>query len=61
MARHASPAGQPFTARERDDIRVAMNMHFGHYPRLAEGMFLRSSRSGPQHRARRNWRRRCRA
>ena len=48
MARQDRPGSQPFTARECDYIRTAMGMHFGHYPSLAEGMFLRSWRSEPQ-------------
>ena len=48
MARQGSTECQPFTARERDYIRVEMSMHFGHYPRLADGLYLRSWRSGPQ-------------
>jgi hypothetical protein len=36
-----------FTARERALIRQEMCQHFGEYPRLADGVFLRTWRSGP--------------
>jgi hypothetical protein len=38
----------PFTASERDLIRLEMGMRFGQYPELANGLFLRTWRSGPQ-------------
>jgi hypothetical protein len=47
MVGHESPGSQPFTARERDYIRAATGMHFGHFPSLADGMFLRPWRNGP--------------
>jgi hypothetical protein len=42
-----SSSSQAFRAYERDYIRGAMGMHFGHYRSLADGMFLRPWRSGP--------------
>ena len=38
----------PFTAPERELIRREMGMHFGQYPSLAERLFLRTWRGGPQ-------------
>ena len=37
----------PFTAPERELIRREMGQHFGQYPRLADGLFLRTWRGGP--------------
>jgi hypothetical protein len=37
-----------FTAPERELIRHEMGLHFGEYPRLADGIFLRTWRGGPQ-------------
>jgi len=37
----------PFTPQERDLIRLEMGMRFGQYPELANGLFLRTWRSGP--------------
>jgi hypothetical protein len=36
----------PFTAPERELIRREMGQHFGQYPRLADGWFLRTWRGG---------------
>jgi hypothetical protein len=36
----------PFTAQERDLIRLEMGMRFGQYPELANGLFLRTWRAG---------------
>ena len=49
MSRRAdrSPSS-PFTAPERDLIRREMGMHFGQHPSLADGLFLRTWRGGPQ-------------
>jgi hypothetical protein len=45
-SRHAPfivPVGvTPFTPQERDLIRREMEQHFGHYPGLADGIFLRA-------------------
>jgi hypothetical protein len=41
------PSSSPFTAPERELIRREMGMHFGQYPRLADGLFLRTWRGGP--------------
>lgn len=38
----------PFTATERDLIRREMGVHFGSLPALADGLFLRIWRGGPQ-------------
>ena len=48
MSSRAIPLPSPFTASERDLIRREMGMHFGQYPSLAEGLFLRTWRGGPQ-------------
>lgn len=37
----------PFTAAERDFIRCEFCRHFGSDPALADGIFLRTWRSGP--------------
>lgn len=37
-----------FTATERDLIRRELGMRFGQLPSLADGLFLRTWRSGPQ-------------
>jgi hypothetical protein len=37
-----------FTPAEREFIRRAFGQHFGSFPRIAEGVFLRTWRSGPQ-------------
>jgi hypothetical protein len=48
MDRHVDrPPPAPFTAPERDLIRREMGMHFGQYPSLADGLFLRTWRGGP--------------
>jgi hypothetical protein len=44
---HRPPPSSPFTAPERELIRHEMGMHFGQYPRLADGLFLRTWRGGP--------------
>ena len=43
---HRPPS--PFTAQERDLIRREMGQRFGQYPELANGLFLRPWRAGPQ-------------
>lgn len=44
-----SPASaEAFTAPERALIRHAFGQHFSSYPSVAEGIFLRTWRSGPQ-------------
>jgi hypothetical protein len=42
----SSAAG--FTTPERDFIRREFGQHFGSYPLVAEGIFLRTWRGGPQ-------------
>jgi hypothetical protein len=37
-----------FTTAERALIRQAFGMHFGQYPRVADGILLRIRRSGPE-------------
>ena len=48
MTCRAEPLPVSFTARERELIRHEMGLHFGQYPRLADGIFLRTWRGGPQ-------------
>ena len=48
MSRRSKPLPVSFTARERDLIRHEMGLHFGQYPSLADGIFLRTWRGGPQ-------------
>jgi hypothetical protein len=43
----ASPS-DAFNAAERELIRRAFGLHFGSYPAIAEGIFLRSGRGGPR-------------
>ncbi len=43
-SRRTNPLPSPFTAAERELIRREMGMHFGQYPSLAEGLFLRTWR-----------------
>jgi hypothetical protein len=38
----------PFTPQERDLIRLELMPHFGQDPDLANGLFLRTWRAGPQ-------------
>ncbi len=45
MPRHTT---SPFTPQERELICVEMGMRFGQYPELANGLFLRTWRAGPQ-------------
>ena len=45
-SRTSSPVS--FTTRERELIRQEMSQHFGQYPRLADGIFLRTWRGGAQ-------------
>jgi hypothetical protein len=47
FTRVRSTADTPFTAPERDLIRLEMGMRFGQYPELANGLFLRTWRAGP--------------
>ncbi len=48
MPGQAKHPPSPFTAAERDLIRLEMGMRFGQHPRLADGLFLRTWRGGPQ-------------
>jgi hypothetical protein len=48
MSSRAQPLPVSFTARERQLIRQEMSQHFGQYPSLADGIFLRTWRGGPQ-------------
>jgi hypothetical protein len=48
MSRLAEPLPGSFTARERALIRQEMSEHFGQHPCLADGIFLRTWRGGPQ-------------
>ena len=38
----------PFSAAERELIRRELDVYFGQHPSLAEGLFLRTWRGGPQ-------------
>jgi hypothetical protein len=43
------PSSPPtFTTAERALIRQAFGMHFGRYPLVADGILLRTRRSGPE-------------
>jgi hypothetical protein len=48
MSSRAAPSPIAFTAAERALIRREMSQHFGQYPSLDDGVFLRTWRSGPQ-------------
>src|ERR1700736_5939751 len=48
MSRRAEVLPVSFTAQERELIRHEMGIHFSQYPRLADGIFLRTWRGGPQ-------------
>src|SRR5438309_823265 len=48
MSRRAEPLLGSFTARERALIRWEMSVHFAQYPRLEDGIFLRTWRGGSQ-------------
>jgi hypothetical protein len=48
MSRHSARPPSPFTGPERDVIRREFGLRFGAYPCLADGIFLRTWRSGPQ-------------
>ena len=48
MSRRSKPPPVSFTASERDLIRREMGIHFSQYPNLADGIFLRTWRGGPQ-------------
>src|SRR3712207_9047343 len=47
MDRREHPAS-PFGAAERELIRREMGVRFGQHPHLADGLFLRTWRGGPQ-------------
>src|SRR5919199_932220 len=46
MPSRSDRTSSPFTVSERELIRREMGMHFGQYPRLADGLFLRTWRGG---------------
>jgi hypothetical protein len=48
MSRCTAPEPSPFTPQERDLIRRELCQHFGQDPRAADGLLLRTWRSGPQ-------------
>jgi len=48
MATQPTHTLSPFTAAERELIRREMSPRFGQYPQLANGLFLRTWRAGPQ-------------
>jgi hypothetical protein len=41
-------AKPPFSSAERDLIRSVFSQHFSQFPRLEDGIFLRTWRAGPQ-------------
>ena len=45
---HARRSNSPFTPQERDLIRLELMPRFGQDPDLANGLFLRTWRDGPQ-------------
>src|SRR3712207_3082263 len=47
MDSEADHIPSPFANVERDLIRREMGLHFGQYPRLADGLLLRTWRGGP--------------
>jgi hypothetical protein len=47
MVIHSPSSIDAFTAPERDIIRRELGQHFGSFPSVAEGMFLRVWRGGP--------------
>jgi hypothetical protein len=47
MPRPFAVGAAPFTPQERDLIRREMGQHFGQYPGLADGIYLRAWHSGP--------------
>jgi len=48
MSHRAEALPISFTANERELIRHEMGIHFSQYPSLADGIFLRIWRDGPQ-------------
>jgi hypothetical protein len=48
MPGQADHPPSPFTAAERELIRLEMGVRFGQPPSVADGLFLRTWRSGPQ-------------
>ena len=46
MSRRSDSPAAPFTAPERDLLRRELCRHFGEDPRVADGIFLRTWRSG---------------
>jgi hypothetical protein len=48
MSRTSAMPPCPFSTAERALIRQEFGMHFGQLPALADGIFLRSWRAGPQ-------------
>jgi hypothetical protein len=48
MSRHADSLPSPFTPQERELIRRELCRHFGEDPRVADGLWLRIWRSGPE-------------
>ncbi len=48
MTTRQSDAAAGFTTRERDYIRLELDMYFSTYPRVADGFQLKTWRGGPQ-------------
>jgi hypothetical protein len=48
MPNHPASPPAAFTPAEREFIRRAFGQHFGSFPLIADGVFLRTWRGGPQ-------------
>jgi hypothetical protein len=48
MSPPAKPSASPFTPAERAWLRQELGVHFGAGPQIADGLFLRSWKSGPE-------------
>src|SRR2546421_1220434 len=48
MSRRTEPLSVSFSSRERALIRQEMSQHFSQYPRLEDGLFLRTWRGGAE-------------
>ena len=48
MSPPTKPSASPFTPAERAWLRQELGVHFGAGPQIADGLFLRSWKSGPE-------------
>jgi hypothetical protein len=48
MSPPTKPSASPFTLAERAWLRQELGVHFGAGPQIADGLFLRSWKSGPE-------------